>query len=251
MIGKVSIGKSFGGCVRYVLEKEGAEVLEEYGVRSRDAVVATQDFNAVRRENPKIKNAVWHTSISFAQQDVLDNKKMAAIARDYLKKMSLSGNQYLVVRHVDTRHEHMHVIVNRVGFDGKTVSDRWCKNRTANVCDKLEVKYGLTVAREQGNRRQPGDKVPMVKQAKADIRDAVEGQLQKGVSTMEKLKEELAKEGISLVVKVQSTGRVNGVSFGKDGIALKGSAVAKEFSYGRLTKLLAQNKDRGMGLSIG
>ena len=251
MIGQVTIGKSFGGCVRYVLEKEGAEVLGTSGVRSRDAVVATQDFNAIRQGSPKVKNAVWHASISFAHQDELDNERMAAIARDYLKGVGLDGNQYLVVRHFDTRHDHMHLVVNRVGFDGKVASDRWCKNRTASVCDKLEVKYGLTVARGQGKGAVAAShKVPVVRGAKAGIRAAIEGQLKKGVDTMEKLKAGLAAEGISLKVKVQSTGRVNGVSFARDGIAMKGSAIGREFSYGRLTKLLDRNKGQGMGLSI-
>ena len=226
MIGKVTIGKSFGGCVRYVLEKEGAEVLAEFGVRSKNAAVAIRDFNAIRKENPKIGNAVWHASISFAHQDTVDSAKMATIARDYLTRMKLDQHQHLVVRHVDTKHDHMHLIINRVGFDGKAASDRWCKNRTANVCDQLEVKYNLTVAREQGERaRVARDKVPRVKAVKAEIRAAIEGQLKRGVDTMDKLKKGLAEEGISLEVKVQSTGRVNGVAFRKDGLAMKGSAI--------------------------
>ncbi len=39
MIGQVTIGKSFGGVVRYVMEKEGAKVLEQDGVRAINPVL--------------------------------------------------------------------------------------------------------------------------------------------------------------------------------------------------------------------
>lgn len=68
MIGKVTIGKSFGGCVHYVMEKDKAELLQGYGVRSRNAEIATHDFNEVRKQKPSIQNAVWHASISFAYE---------------------------------------------------------------------------------------------------------------------------------------------------------------------------------------
>ena len=58
MIGKTNIGKTFGGCVHYVMEKDRAEVLDEKGVRRQNAIVATQDFNRIRSQNPRIQNAV-------------------------------------------------------------------------------------------------------------------------------------------------------------------------------------------------
>ncbi|MEM6814090.1 MAG: relaxase/mobilization nuclease domain-containing protein [Bacteroidota bacterium] len=251
MIGKVSIGKSFGGCVRYVMEKDQAQVLDQSGIRSQNAVVATQDFNAIRRENPDVKNAVWHTSISFAHQDKLTDQQMVDIGRDYLNKMDLKNHQYLMVRHRDTQHEHMHIVVNRIGLNGDLASDRWCKNRTAKACDQLEVKYGLTIAKEQGLKKQfTRDKVPIKKQLKSEIRSEIDKHLQRGINSMDRLKKELGNQGISLEIKKQSTGRVNGVSFAKDGMAFKGSAISKEFSYGRLVKQLENNRGQERGMSL-
>lgn len=253
MIGKVSIGKSFGGCVRYVLEKENAQVLEQSGVRSENPIKATQDFNAIRRQHPDVKNAVWHTSISFAHQDKLGNDQMVKIGRDYLDKMNLKDHQFLIVRHHDTKHDHIHIIINRIGFDGSVASDRWCKNRTARTCDQLELKYGLTVAKEQGlGKGEIRDKVPIKSQLKSEIRGEIEQKLKMGISNMDQLSKELSKNGISVFIKTQSTGRINGVSFEKMGMAFKGSAIAKQFSFGRLTKQLEKNKsiDRGRGFSL-
>ncbi|CAN0211844.1 unnamed protein product, partial [Chrysoparadoxa australica] len=48
-----------------------------------------------------IKNAVWHTSISFAYEDKLTRENMIAIGKDYLEGIGLKDNQYLKVRHQD------------------------------------------------------------------------------------------------------------------------------------------------------
>jgi len=242
MIGKVSIGKSFGGVVRYVMEKAGAEVLDMEGVIGLDAASATGDFNAIRRQHASVKNAVWHTSISFAYQDEVSNQTMLKIAHRYLEEIGLKDHQYLIVRHHDTQHEHLHIVSNRIGYNGEIISDKFCKNRTASVCDRLEEEFRLTVAREQGRgKKTVPDKLPIKRRVKAEIRMEIEGLLRVGISSFDRLKEELAKAGIETRLQVQRTGRVNGITFSKDDIAIKGSAVDKEFSYGRLKQKLDQN----------
>ncbi len=256
MIGKVVIGKSFAGCVRYVMEKKGAQVLDDFGVRSKDATLVIKDFNVIRRKKPSIKNAVMHTSISFAHQDIVNNDLMMHIGRDYVEKMDMQEHQYLIVRHQDTRHEHMHIISNRIGFNGEVASDRWCKNRAAHACDELEEKYGLTIARYQQNKKDVRlDKVPVMKRVKEEIRGAVQEGLDRGVDDLDEFIEGLSVKKIEVKIKKQSTGRINGISFEKDGLAFKGSAISKEFSYGRLNKRLeenwSQNRHRGRGMGEG
>jgi hypothetical protein len=248
MIGKVSIGKTFRGCVNYVMTKDGAEVLHAHGVRSQSVSFATKDFDAVRKQNPSVSNAVWHASISFAHQDKVDDNLMLSVADDYLKHMSLDKNQYLVVKHTDTQHQHMHIISNRVGFEGNVVSDRWCKNRTAHACDLMEEKYNLTVAREQGKSKS-NDKRGDLKAVKEEISAAINQSLKSGISDYEKLSKDLLNKGIDLQLQKQSTGRVNGVTFKKGELIVKGSAVGKEFGYKHLLQSLEKNQSLDKGLA--
>ncbi|WP_366519929.1 relaxase/mobilization nuclease domain-containing protein [Halodesulfovibrio sp.] len=37
--------------------------------------------------------------------------------------MGFSNSQYVVVRHNDTEHDHIHIIANRVSMDGAVVSE--------------------------------------------------------------------------------------------------------------------------------
>ena len=192
MIGQVTIGKSFGGLVRYVMGKEESEILDQQGIRSANPTLATQDFNTIRRMKLNVKNAVWHTSISFAYEDKLSNEQMKIISKDYLNQIGLIDNQYLILRHHDTKHEHLHIISNRVGFDGALVSDKFCKNRTAQICDKLEKKYELIVARNHNpDVNKTKDRVPIKKVVKARIKTAILDNLSRGVSDYDTLKRKL------------------------------------------------------------
>jgi hypothetical protein len=245
MIGQTFIGKSFGGCVRYVLEKEGAKVLDQSGVCSDNAIDATKDFNMIREGNLNVKNAVWHSSISFAHQDNVDDVKMGEIAHDFIKSLGLDDSQYLVVRHTDTAHAHMHIIANRVRYDGTVVDDSFCKNRSARACDELERTYKLTIARNQSQGKEiVQDTIPIKKRMKEEVRKIVRKSLDGEVSEWNGLKRNLATAGIELRIQKQSTGRINGVSFKIEGLSLKGSAVDKSFSYARLNKQLETNRNR-------
>jgi Relaxase/Mobilisation nuclease domain len=228
--------------------KDGAEVLNAYGIRSESIPYATKDFDVIRKQNPAVSNAVWHTSISFAHQDKVDDKLMLSVANDYLKHMNLDTNQYLVVKHTDTQHQHMHLISNRVGFEGNVVSDRWCKNRTAHACDLMEEKYNLTIAREQGKSKS-NDKRGDLKAVKEEISTAINQSLKSGISDYEKLSKDLLNKGIDLQLQKQSTGRVNGVTFKKGELIVKGSAVGKEFSYKHLLQSLEKNQAIDKGFS--
>ena len=243
MIGQVTIGKSFGGIVRYVMDKEGAKVLDQHGVRSQDPVLTIQDFNIIRLQKSRLKNAVWHTSISFAYDDKLDEYLMRQIGRDYLERTGLHDHQYLMVQHQDTKHAHIHIISNRVGFNGEVADDKFCKNRTASICDKLEIKYGLTIARHQKSGLSR-DKIPLKKQVKNDLHKFITEALEKKIHSFEELEYELKRKGADLLFQVQGTGRINGISFKYKDLKLKGSSISKAFSYGRLARALHRNYDQ-------
>lgn len=68
------------------------------------------------------------------------------IAREYMQKMGITDTQYLLVRHLDQPHPHCHLVYNRVGNHGQTISDRNIKLRNAKVCRELTERFGLHLA---------------------------------------------------------------------------------------------------------
>lgn len=201
MIGKAINGKSFGGCVNYCLdEQKSPEILDVNGIMVGSKKEITQQFNAIRKLRSQVSKAVWHTPIAFALSDKVDNQLMRTIARDYIKQMKLMNNQYLVVRHNDTKHPHMHLIINRIGYDGEAVSDGFNSVRTLKVMQKFEKKYGLTIAIEQGNIR------------KLTIKDQIESALKRRESFDQAI-QKIKALGYEVSINKTSKGMLNGVSF--------------------------------------
>ena len=76
----------------------------------------------------------------------LTDERMTQIAREYMQKMGITDTQYLLVRHLDQPHPHCHLVYNRVGDHGQTISDRNIKLRNAKVCRELTERFGLHLA---------------------------------------------------------------------------------------------------------
>jgi Relaxase/Mobilisation nuclease domain len=154
MIGKILIGKSFRGCISYCLEdklekivtgqavKDRAEVLS-YNLCYGDKLELIKQFNEVRNLNPKLSKPVMHVTLSLALGEQLHKGKLSGIVEDCAKEMGFDKNQFIVITHNDTTHQHLHIVVNRVGFDGKTLSDSNNYKTIANYCRKMEQKHNL------------------------------------------------------------------------------------------------------------
>ena len=148
MIGKIVTGKSFGGAVRYLLGKEPgkAYILTSDGVEltSRQALIGSFEFQ--RRARPDVERVVGHISLSFHPDDDprMSNRLMLDLAREYMQRMEITGTQYLVVRHTDTKHPHLHILYNRVRYDTTLVPDRNERLRNMRICRELKQEYGLT-----------------------------------------------------------------------------------------------------------
>ncbi|SEL30768.1 relaxase/mobilization nuclease domain-containing protein [Parapedobacter koreensis] len=249
MIGKQLTGKNFGRCIRYLLEKEQSAVLDAHGVRNYDTKAIIDDFNAQRKLRPSLGKAVGHAVLSWSNEDrpKLTVEKMAAHAREYMEKMGITDTQYLTVLHTDRDHPHLHIVYNRVDNSGNTVSNYnlWEKNR--KVCREMTERYGYHMGKgkEQVNRQALRGK----EQVRYAIYDSLKLAAPKATSwpQLEKL---LAKQGVTIQYKYRSgTDEVQGISFEKDGVKFKGSAIDRKFSFASLDRQLANNQ--GMGLNTG
>ena len=135
MIGKIVTGKSFRGCLQYCLhDKVADEKKNELVMKDRAEVILynqcfgndkelIQQFNEVRRLNPKLSKPVLHITLSLGKGESLPMHKLAEMAQDCAHDLGFENNQYVAVFHKDTEHPHIHIVANRVGYDGKTVSD--------------------------------------------------------------------------------------------------------------------------------
>ena len=242
MIGKVMIGSSFGGVVRYTMQKQQATLLLAEGVRAEQIRTMIDDFNMQRKLNPDLTKAVGHISLSWSKEDTarLTPQIMKQCALEYMEKMKITGTQFILVEHRDNNHPHLHLIYNRVNNKGKTISDRFQKERNHKACKEITLKYGYHFGKgkEQVNRQQlkGADKI------RYELYDGIKA-ASAGAQSWDELTAKLERQGIRTIFKYKSgTSGIQGVSFAKGDLQFKGSKIDRSLSFGKLDALIRHNQ---------
>ena len=233
MVGKVISASSFSGTVGYVM-KEESRILEAEGIMPPEVKDMVQDFKDQTLLNPRLKNTVGHISLSFSPKDApkMTDALMTQIAKEYMQKMGITDTQYLLARHLDQPHPHCHLVYNRVGNNGQTISDKNIKIRNAKVCRELTEKHGLYLALGKDEVRREQLREP--DKSKYEIYDAIKGSLPK-CKNWNELESKLKDQGITMRYKYcGNTDRKQGVLFSKNGFEFSGSKIDRAFSFTKL-----------------
>lgn len=149
MMAKIVKGTTFSGVVKYIFDPaKQTNLLDSDGVRLKNLDSIVQSFEAQRELNPRISKPVGHISLDFSAQNraKLTNEVMIQIAHDYMNLMGIVNTQYIIGRHHDKEHPHLHIAFNRVDNNGHTISDQNDRFRSENICKELTAKYGLYFA---------------------------------------------------------------------------------------------------------
>ena len=243
MIGKITKGSEFTGCIAYVLREDKARLLVAEGVSGSPEEMAEQ-FELQTLLNDKVKNTVGHISLSFSPEDGAllrnDDDLMVKIAYEYMQRMGIRDTQFIIARHTDRNHPHCHIVFNRVDNNGKTISDKNDRYRNEKVCKELTEKYGLYMA--EGKEHVHKERLRPHDRAKYDIYEALKQELPKSTS-WEELRKALHQRGIMAQFKVSRTGnKVEGVKFVKGKYIFSGSKIDRKFSFANIEKRLERNR---------
>ena len=244
MIGKISKGAGFKGCVNYVLGKPEARLLAAEGVLTDSIQTITDCFQAQRMMKPNIRQPVGHISLSYALEDAprMTDEMLVSLAKEYMQKMGIKDTQYIIARHNDQKHPHVHIVFNRVNNNGRIMSDKNDCYRNVKVCKELKEKYGLYFGK--GKDRVRTHRLKGNDKTKYEIYHAVKSSLSKS-NSWKQLISELSRQGIKTEFKYRGRSNViQGLSFTKDGITFKASDIDRSFSYSKLDRMLGETNNQ-------
>ena len=102
------------------------------------------DFNFQRKARREIAKVVGHISLSFHRDDAptLTDDRMRELAAAYMECMGIADTQYIVARHNDTEHPHLHIIYNRVKYAGRLWRIRTNAAGTSKSANSLNADTG-------------------------------------------------------------------------------------------------------------
>ena len=242
MIAKIMKGSGFKSVINYILDpKKGTELIDSLGVRTDGINHIVQSFIDQTELNPRVSKVVGHISLSFSVQDSpkLNNEWMAQIAREYMEKMGIKDTQYIIGRHFDKEHPHIHIAFNRIDNNGKTISDRNDRFRSEKICKELTAKYGLYFAGGKENVKEHRLKEP--DKTKYEIYQTLKAEIAR-CRDWKALLAHLKKQDIDVRFKYKSNSQeVQGIIFEKNGYHFNGSKVDRSFSYSKIDFALQQN----------
>ena len=172
VIGKTfPFGKGFLGLVNYLEagaageERERLAWVEFRNLPTKHPDAGARLMAATAKESLLTQRPVYHLVISFDPGDPVDRETMTRVADAVVRKLGLSGHQAMYFAHDDTRHPHVHLVVNRVHpVDLKAWEKGWDWPRIEQELREQEVELGL--------RRVPGKfgRVPGRERAPALVR---------------------------------------------------------------------------------
>ena len=243
MIAKIVKGSSFRGVVNYILDKgKDAKILVCDGLFAENNDTIAMSFGAQSKMNPKVTKPVGHISLAFHKEDEhrLTDRAMAGIALEYLKEMGITDTQVLIVRHFDKEHPHVHIAFNRIANNGRTISDRNERIRSARICKELTKKYNLYFA--NGKERVKQHRLKEPDKTKYGLYSILKSEVSR-CGNWNILAANLKKQGVEMRFKHKGySDEVQGVVFTMNGYSFSGSKIDRRFSFSKIDAALNANR---------
>lgn len=245
---KIQRGSGFRGCADYLFDHDGGRVIggNMDGLTAR--ALATE-FGIARRLRPEIEKPVWHNSLRLPADEraVVDDQRWREIGDDYMHGMGFSDqHQRVYVLHND----HIHILANRVGLDGKVYLGRNENLRSTSLIQRLEQIHGLTVTKGVKKTEKGRIAPPEVRKTRQSERRRYERledtpsreKLQRLVSeavqgkpSASEFVARLQAQGVSVWPKFTGE-RLDGFSFGLGNVKFTGNQLGNRYRWGQLQK---------------
>ena len=239
-------GTSFAGLMAYLYQDEKFPELLAGNIYGDDQRELTQELRETQALNRQVEKPVFHASISAAPEDgQLDSMKWQEIAEKYVKHMGYDNAPWIAVRHLDTDHDHIHIVASRVDYNGHRVRDFQERKRGEKVLRRLEKEHGLRLVTPselvQHSAPTRAELQQFIKtgqpSAKERIRLAIR-QAAEANPTLTEFIHRLKAQDIYILPNLQSTGRVAGITYEIDDIRIKASNLGKPYTLKGLQQRL-------------
>lgn len=245
MIGKGTSISHTSACMGYGWNQEkGAEVVYREHLAGDNPKEITEEFKIIQSQNERCKKNTLSFILSPTIKDGkdLEKQQLKEMTERFLKEMRLRERQAIAFVHRDKRHVHVHLYVNRIGFDGKAYRDNYIGKRSQQAAEKVARDMGLTRVREV--QRQKEHEHQNVRAEIKRIHEKVISQTRprdfdQYIKSMEENK-------VKVIPSINKQNQLQGFRFEYKETNLKGSEVHRSMSMGRIAGQMNFEKERAL-----
>jgi Relaxase/Mobilisation nuclease domain len=236
--------RSYYDVCRYVCqEQRRVEILAQDGVRSHDYRLMARDFELIGELYAGKQKPVFHGIIDFYPGEKVDDAKMVEITRKYLERIGLVHTQYVIAKHIDKAHLHIHIIANRINYDGKFIKSYKKEVNSIEMTKDLIREYNLIPMQRKDLQRVNFGSLNKVDAKRYRIYQSIMDHLP-ACRNLEELEGRLSKLGIETRYRCdEQTGERQGISFRLENQAFRGGKIDQSCSLHRLEKTLAERQE--------
>lgn len=155
MIGGIGHGRSIISLLRYIFEKEQSQLLaHNTALTPADGLKSlASEFLAVMGRRRSVTKSVTHIYLSPNKLDDKTDEQLVEYAERYLQGMGYDNSPYVIAKHGDTGHEHLHIAVSSITYDGKVVDDSLERSRQMRLSRKLEKELGFVFTKYDADNK--------------------------------------------------------------------------------------------------
>ncbi|MEO7214501.1 MAG: relaxase/mobilization nuclease domain-containing protein [Mucilaginibacter sp.] len=157
MVAKIKSGKSLIGALNYnenKVKQQKASLIaavkypkDKDELSFNDKLIRLTDLAGM---NQRSKTNTVHISLNFPSGENLPDETLCQLSKDYLQGVGFATQPYLVYRHEDAGHPHIHILTTNIKRDGERISLHYLgQNESEKIRKAIEIKYGLTKAEDR------------------------------------------------------------------------------------------------------
>ncbi|MBK0379208.1 relaxase/mobilization nuclease domain-containing protein [Mucilaginibacter segetis] len=180
MVAKIKSGKSLKGALNYnehKVKQGRAELIEAAGYLKDSRNLSFYEkllrLTDLAARNERTKTNTVHISLNFPNGENLPVETLKSITQDYMQGIGFGNQPYLVYRHQDAGHPHIHIVTTNIKKNGERISLHYLgQNQSEKARKAIEIKYKLVKAEEQ-QKQKPALKAEPADYGKQETKRAI------------------------------------------------------------------------------
>ncbi|WP_373516273.1 relaxase/mobilization nuclease domain-containing protein [Pricia sp.] len=230
-------------------QEKGAEIVHSQFVSGQNPKEISEEFKMVQEQNARCQKNTLSFILSPTIEDgkSLSKEQLKELTERFIKEMKLQERQAIAFVHRDKQHTHVHLYVNRIGFEGKAYNDSFIGKQSQYAAERVAKQMGLTTVREVQQ-----DKLNEIKNVRQQIKDIHEKVMAKSKPRdFDRYIERMKQNHVNVIPSINKAGKLQGFRFEYKGHNLKGSEVHRSMSGAKLAVGISNNTGKGFLLKQG
>jgi len=230
-------------------QEKDAEIVFSQHLAGTNPEEITEEFKLIQQQNTRCQKNTLSFILSPTREDGknLTKERLKELTLNFVKQMQLKENQAIAFVHRDKAHTHVHLYVNRIGFDGKAYNDSFIGKRSQLAAEQVAKEMGLTTVKEVQLEKEL-DSIKVRLEIKNIHQGVMENERPK---TLDAYIKAMQKSEVKVIPSITKANKLQGFRFQYEGHNFKASEVNRSMSGGRIMAQLVQNRGITKPVEVG